>query len=194
MRRFAPYALSLAILLALGCASTAPPAPPAAPISTARALPDRFDETLASPGELFARAEVARAAQQPELAYRLYALIHQLHPTSPEDREAFLWAARLGKRKAEVTLYPDRNSIWVGPERALMYQWFESIVQEKFSEEHARALLTDATYELARHFFAHAAKRPALARWEIGVEEDNGRVYAVHWVENGKRKGGAPAE
>ena len=187
MRRLAPYLLPLAAAAALGCATAAPPPPPPTPQSVG-ALPDAVDEVLARPDLLLQRAEAARAQQKPELAYRYYALIHELHPASQEDRIAFLWAARIGKRKAEVSLYPDRNSIWVEAERAFVYQWFEAIVRDEFSEEHARALLVDASYDLARHFLAHAAKRPALARWQISVEEDNGRVFTVHWAGEEKKK------
>jgi hypothetical protein len=188
MRRLAPSLLPLVAAAALGCATPAAPPPAPATPQSVGALPDAVDEALARPDRLLQRAEAARAQQKPELAYRYYALIHEFHPASAEDRVAFLWAARIGKRKAEVNLYPDRNSIWLDAERAFVYQWFEEIVREKFSEEHAKALLVDASYDLARHFLAHAAKRPALARWQISVEEDNGRVFAVHWLGEKKKK------
>lgn len=185
MRRLLPFALSLCAALAFGCATSAPPAPPPPPASVG-VTPDVVDEVLARPDLLFQRAEQARTLQKPELAYRYFALIHELHPESKEDRDAFLWAARIGKRQAEVNLYPDHNSIWVGAERAFLYQWFESIVRDEFSKPHADALLVDATYNLARNFLAYAQTRPALARWQITVEEDNGRVFAVHWVDGAK--------
>lgn len=178
--------------LAFGCATAAPPAP--APVA-ALASGDAVEQVLERPDLLFQRAEAHRAAQRPDLAYRYYALVHQLHPTSKEDAEAFLWAARLGKHKAAVNLYPDRNSIWVEAERAFVYQWFEEIVRERFSEQHAQALLVDASYDLARHFLAHAKTRPALARWQIAVEEDNGRVFAVRWADAAvARKGSRSAK
>lgn len=182
----APFAALL-----LGCSTVAPPpATPPSPPAPVILSSDPVEEALGRPDLLLQRAEAHRAATRYDLAYRYYALVHQLHPTSKEDREAFVWAARLGKRKAEVNLFPDRNSIWVGPERAFVYQWFEEIVRDEFSQVHADALLVDATYELARHFLAYAKTRPALARWQIEVDEDNGRVYAVRWSDANKAKKG----
>ena len=184
------WAVACAALL-LGCSTVSPaPATTPPPPATVILSSDPVEEALGRPDLLLQRAEAHRAATRYDLAYRYYALVHQLHPKSKEDRDAFVWAARLGKRKAEVNLFPDRNSIWVGPERAFLYQWFEEIVRDDFSKVHADALLVDATYELARHFLAYAKTRPALARWQIEVDEDNGRVYAVRWSEAKSAKKG----
>ena len=146
------------------------------------ALPARHavgPELSPPPAVLRARADAALEAGDPDLAYRYLALIHALHPESPEDAEAFPVAVRLFKRAYHRHRFTDPGSLWVRAEPAFLFHWLGSRFGEEFPQSEVEALLLGMPYDFFRDFEAFAAREPAMSRWTVRVQDDNGVIESV---------------
>lgn len=158
MRPSAPIAL--AILLATtvaGCATLGR--------SEAKTLRDDADHLL--------------EAQDLEAAYRKLALIRIQHPESPEAREVYPVAAAIFKRKWWRNRYTNPESPWLTEEPAFLFEWLESFADEGFPQEQAETLLLGMPFSFYQEYETYAAGSPALARWPIAMEKDNGIVVSL---------------
>ena len=171
--------LSLAFLLACSTAASPPSAPLQQPgPSLAAAAPS--DELLSRPDLLLERGRAAFTAQNNELAYRYFALVHQLHPKSKEDEKAFEYAMTVYRIFYVANRYRHPDSIWITSEPTFLFQWFETFVSDKdFPKLQAQFLLQGGTYTFAQLFLEHAEHRPKLAAWRIEVDADDGYVTAI---------------
>lgn len=141
---------------------------------------DAGPELARPPAVLRARADAALEAGDADLAYRYLALIHALHPGSPEDAAAFPIAVRLFKRAYDRHRITDPGSIWVGSEPAFVFQWVGSYFgPAAFPQAEVNALLLGMPHGFFRDFEAFAARQPAMRAWTIEVEDDNGIIRSV---------------
>jgi hypothetical protein len=137
-------------------------------------------DVFAEPARLIERAKAAGEQQNWPLAYRYAALVHLLHPTSPQDREAFPLAAYL-YRKSWAPHRTELDSIWTTSEPVFLFGWLGSFFQDaqEFPQEQMNALFLGMNYGFLRDFLAYGKTRPHVARWTITAEKDNGLVDSV---------------
>lgn len=156
-RRTTLRSLSLLLVVATGCATLGG--------NEARRLRDDADTLL--------------QAREEEAAYRKMALIHMRHPESPEAREVFPAAALVFKRHWWRNRYTNPESPWLTEEPAFLFAWLESLTGDEFPRTEAERLLLGMPYGFYEDYAAFAAESPALGRWQLFVEKDNGIVEAI---------------
>lgn len=180
-------------LLGLGCA-TASSQTPSCPegfqaAAQARGIQVSCD-VLRDPGRLVEEARAAYDVGDYVKGYQEFALIHELHPESPENRQVFRLAARLFVGFVRLHRI-EPKSIWLTSEPRFMFGWFEQFVREgkDFPQEQATALFRGLDYGMFREYLAFAKTRPDLSAWQISVEKDDGIIEAV----SGRRIGPSSA-
>ena len=137
-------------------------------------------EVLDDPARLKQLAEAQIARQNYELAYRYVALIHILHPDSPENRDAFPLAAAL-YRKSWAPHRTELDSIWTTSEPLFLFAWLAGFFPDakEFPQAQVEALFLGMNGGLLRDFLAYAKPRPYIAQWTISVEKNNGIVEKI---------------
>jgi hypothetical protein len=181
-----PSAAILVVALAIGCATTRPHEPePAAVPAPRRATADAVDAALRDPKALFDHGKAALDARELDLAYRYFALVHQLHPASAEDVAAFPWACGIFKRFYEENRYAHPDSVWSSSEAVFLFDWLETFFakQKQLPAAELRILSHGAPYPFGAQFLEHAKTRKAFAGWRFAIEDDNGRIVTI----NGER-------
>lgn len=135
---------------------------------------------LDSPTRLVEQSKDAFKARDLGLAYQYLALIHTLHPDSPEDREQFRLAARLFVE----SYFRNRtrlDSPWVQTEPQFMFAWLEQFFRgaEEFPQTQVEALFIGMHYGMFRDFLAWAQSRPDVSAWTITATKDNGIIESI---------------
>jgi hypothetical protein len=132
---------------------------------------------------LLEQARAAIEARDFDAAYDRLVQIRREHPDSEQNAEAFRLAAALFQRGYFLNRHTEPNSRWVTTEPAFMLDWFASFFDgTDFPQRQAEELFVGMHYGYFREYLAFAQSRPALARWTVRVEDDNGRIESIHAV------------
>lgn len=133
-----------------------------------------------APLALREQAERAFVRRDWEAAWMPLRTLREAYPDHPETADAFPLAAAVYKRLYYRDRFADPDSAWIRSEPDFLFQWLESFYPDGAPEAQALAMLRGLPLSFARRFLAWKQTRPALARWELEVSEDNGIVNAVH--------------
>lgn len=115
-----------------------------------------------------------------ERAYRLFALIRELHPESPEAREAFIPAARFHRFLFRAHRVRDMHSPWVVTEGIFLIHWLGDFFEPgHFPEEEINVLAWKLPMSFYAKLEAYARTHPEMRKWRLEVEEDNGQVVEI---------------
>lgn len=179
MRRF--LTSTALVLGGLGCAAicSAESCPEEKAAAQARAV-EASCEVLGKPRLLVERAEAALKAQKLETAYQYFALLHTLHPDSPEDRKQFRLAARVFV-ESYFRHRIEFESAWVKTEPTFMFDWLETFFQgaEQFPQPQVEAMFIGMHYGMFRDFLAYASSHPDIVAWTITATKDNGIIESI---------------
>jgi hypothetical protein len=138
-------------------------------------------ELLSSPRWLYEAAlQQDATVEGVERAYRYLALIRQLHPESPEAREAFVPAARFHRFLYRAHRVRDLHSSWIVTEPIFMIHWVSSFFEPGvFPEEELDVLMWKMPMSFYRQLEGYAKTHPEMRKWRLEVEEDNGVVEKI---------------
>jgi hypothetical protein len=132
------------------------------------------------PGRLLEQARAAVEQKDLEAAYRDLASIRERYPDSAESRESFPLAAAIFQNGYFRDRYRQPDSHWVTTEPGFMLDWLGSFLAgPEFPQAEAEALFVGMPYTYFREYLARAAAGPALSRWEIRAEDDDGIIESV---------------
>jgi len=138
-------------------------------------------ELLDSPRWLFdAALQQESTVEGLERAYRYFALVRQLHPESPEARDAFLYAARIHRFLFRAHRVRDPHSPWVVSEPTFMIHWLADFFEPgRFPDTEVNVFAWKLPMSTYRKLEDYAKTHPEMRKWRLEVEEDNGRVEVV---------------
>ncbi|MBY0400748.1 hypothetical protein K2X89_10660 [Myxococcota bacterium] len=140
-------------------------------------------EVLAQPSQLVARARAAAGQNDLETAYCRFAVLHTLHPESPEAREAFPIAAYVFKGLYQRRYYHDHSSnvAWLASEPRFMFDWLATFFDDDaFPTAPVMGILHDMPGALADDLKAYIAEgHGPISSWRLTVSMDNGRIAEV---------------
>jgi len=141
-------------------------------------------ELLSNPRWLYEAALQQDASLEGvERAYRYLALIRQLHPASPEAREAFIPAARFHRLLFRAYRVRDLHASWIVTEPIFMIHWLGDFFEPGvFPDEPINVLAWKLPMSFYDTLADYAKGHPEMRKWELVVEEDNGLVEKITGV------------
>jgi hypothetical protein len=132
---------------------------------------------------LLEQARASIEARDLDAAYDRLVEIRLKYPDSEQNAEAFRLAAALFHHGYFRSRHSQPNSRWVTTEPAFMLDWFASFFQgTDFPQAQAEELFVGMHQGFFREYLAFAQSRPALSRWTVRAEDDNGIVESIHAV------------
>lgn len=161
----APVALGVALAglaaLGLGCAQLG------------------FLPFVQGPDELRRLAQDDIDAGDLEAGYDHLAEIRRRYPESRAASEVFIPAAQIFRRMWSRQRFAEEKGRWHQTEPAFLFEWLGAESRERFAEEKADLLLRQMPWPFWETFRDYAETDPDLAKWDIRVEEDNGKIERV---------------
>ena len=191
-------ALTAIFFTASGCSDAPPPTPPPAETAPApRSTGPSIEATqvelgalLADPAAMLAQAEAAGEAYDAALEFELRTLVRRWHPEYEGNEENFDRAVVLMRRLYRTSRASTHGTPHDLVDPYFMFYWLEDFfpeprtaVVEDFPHERFNAVFKTISYRAWEQFLSYAPARAKLARWQIEVEEENGRVRQIFDVQ-----------